>query len=456
MAIASTVGILGSIFMRHPAYELTGYEESHLSEEEKARRADEKGPYLKQRPPMWRFYYGYSLLIFLIVFLPTSSALVNYLNLNRTYRLAFAFVATASLLAFSVIGIPFPRCGNAESEGAAAVTASEPLNENEHAADAEEEAAQAKSKEAVVAEVFLSHEDAGKLEQQVPDTEINYIAPQYQTSFLRNLLTLELWALWFTIFCVNGTEMVIMNNASYIYAALAGEDTSNDRRTLLTVLNGAGSATGRLFMALFERWTQTRDPEKRIPLTVGLFIPTASVIIALVLFLAVPKVLLPLPYVVNALGNGFLGAVVILVTQTIYAKDHAKHYHMCFFGIAMASIALNRYMYGEWYTVHNVTNREYCIERVCVQTPLLVMLGLSVCAFGSTMIVHFTYRNFCKRVLAERHQILHEQETLEASDDVPRNDNSDTVEPVAAAPDATDGVPPSSQKEKNAYSDYRL
>ncbi|EPY25789.1 hypothetical protein STCU_00928 [Strigomonas culicis] len=455
MAIAFTVGVLSSIFMRHPAYELTGYEESHLPEEEKARRVDEKGPYLKQRPPMWRFYYGFGVIIFLIAFLPTASALVNYLDLNEKYRFGFAFVSTVSLASFAVIAIPFPKRGNAEREGAAAVTASEPLNESEHAAYAEE-AAPGKSKEAVVAEVFLSPEDTGRLSQQVPDTEIDYIAPQYQTSFLRNLLTVELWALWWTIFCISGTMDVITNNASYIFASLAGRETSDDTRNLLTVLNGVGSGTGRLFMALLEYQTQRRAPEKRIPLTVALFIPTTLVIITLVLLLSLPRDALPLPYVVAAFGNGFLAASMILVTQTIYAKDHAKHYHFCFFATAMASIALNRYMYGEWYTVHNTGQEDYCTHRVCVQTPLLVLLGLCVSAFGSNMIVHVTYRRFCNKILEERERILQQHRHQEISDEAPREADHYNLQPVAAFEDAVDVAPPSFQKERNVDSDYRV
>lgn len=406
MVWAVIVGVLGAIFLRLPEYHLTGYQESHLSAEEKERRLTTKTQYLKQKPPMWRFYYGFVLMVLLIVFLPVTSALADYLSLGVEKKRAFAIVATILTAGFFVIALPLEN-----------VRPKRPAASNVDEFDAVEEVQNTSQTSSNEVEKPLPLVDV-TLDEEELDTEVDYIAPQYQTSFLRNLLSVNLWALWWTSFCIVGAEGVIMNNASYIFGALAGEKVSDETRTLLTVLNGVGSAAGRLMMSYFEAWSQKRPAEKRIPITVALFFPTTSIIITIVLFLTLPKRVLPLPYVIAALGNGFLAASTILVTRTIYARDPAKHYHFCFLATAASSIALNRFLYGEWYTVQaeKLGKSLLCTHRKCVQMPLLVLLGLACSAFVSNVVVHFTYRRYCQRILSERRRV--------------RGENSESSEPL--------------------------
>lgn len=99
-------------------------------------------------------------------------------------------------------------------------------------------------------------------------------------------------------------------------------------------------------MSYFEYWSSSRPPEKRIPITVALFIPACTVTITIILFLAVPPSVLPLPFVLGALGNGFLAATTVLTMRTIYAKDPAKHYNFLFIASTISLIAFNRFLYG--------------------------------------------------------------------------------------------------------------
>ncbi|GET87020.1 hypothetical protein, conserved [Leishmania tarentolae] len=398
MMFAAIVGVLGIIFLRLPAYHLTGYEESHLSAAEKEERLASMSQYLKQKAPMWRFYYGFALMVVLIVFLPLTTGLVDYLQLGQKEKLAFAIVTTILATGFVVIAIPpeLFQCSRRSS----------PADESLGTANQVEGSPYTDPNDVPKPLPFAS----STVIEEAVDTEVDYIAPQYQTSFVRNLLSVHLWALWWTSFCIVGAEEVIMNNSSFIFGAFAGEKTSTSTRTLLTVLNGVGSATGRLLMSFFETWSQNRPAEKRIPLTVSLFIPTTSIIITIVLFLTLPKQALPLPYVVAAIGNGFLAATTILITRTIYARDPAKHYHFCFLAAAASSIVLNRFLYGEWYTVQSekLGNSLLCTSRKCVQMPLLVLLGLACTAFVSNIVVHLTYRRYSERVLAERRRLREE------------------------------------------------
>lgn len=84
LAFSAVMGIL-IIFMRLPEYHLTGYEMTHLSDAEKEERLATKTQYLKQKPPMRRFAYAFVVLVLLIIYLPTESAVVSYKSLNKDY-----------------------------------------------------------------------------------------------------------------------------------------------------------------------------------------------------------------------------------------------------------------------------------------------------------------------------------------------------------------------------------
>ncbi|CAD2220781.1 hypothetical protein AGDE_00260 [Angomonas deanei] len=106
---AVVMGILELIFMRNPLYHLSGYQQSHLSEEEKKRRLATKAQYLRQDPPLWRFIIGYGVLIALIIYLPAQSACVQYLDLGKEYTVAFAIVTVIIMLMIVLVLIPDPR-----------------------------------------------------------------------------------------------------------------------------------------------------------------------------------------------------------------------------------------------------------------------------------------------------------------------------------------------------------
>ena len=428
-ALSIVVGGFCIAFLRLPSYHLTQYEQKHLPIEERQRRENTKAQYLRQKVPLWRFVFGFVILIILIIFLPTQSALTSYKHLGKKPKLAFAIVTTILTLLYLLVAAPVPfwdpvpQCSSEDSTEdvideanlSAALETGSPNAEkddfNEPYCDSDDavgnDGLSKGYNDAVVVEAFKEKEEKEEKEKAV-ETEIDYIAPAYQGSFLHNLLTLELWALWWTMFTVVGTEFVIIYNATNVLAALDGKDPSSSLSTLLTVLNGVGSAVGRLLMSVFEVWTQKRKAEDRIPITVSLFFPTGSIILSVILFLVLPGAALPLPYVVAALGNGFLAGVTLLVTRTIFAKDPAKHYNFCFTATMLASLVFNRFLFGEWYTVQAEKNPEQnaknhrCYGKHCVLMPLVVLMSLAATAFVTDFILHVRYRSFCQRALAER------------------------------------------------------
>ncbi|RHW71670.1 Protein Associated with Differentiation [Trypanosoma brucei equiperdum] len=379
MSFSLVVGTLAVVFMNLPPFHLTGYQKTHLDEEEKAQRLARKGVYLKQKAPMWRFVHGFAILVTLIVFLPLQGALVAYLKLGSNFKVGFAVTVIVLTVIFPFMAFPLTTFDGKR-----------PHDDSEGETCCRRE----------VAEEVSASDDTGV------ETDVDYIAPQFQETFIEGLKTARLWCLLWSIFCCVGVHYVIIYNARFIYTALAGEVPDDALNALLTVLNGVGSAVGRLCMSYFEVWSQKRRAEDRVPITLSMFVPSVCIITMLTLILTLPKAALPLPYFIAALSNGFTAAIIALVTRTIFAKDPAKHYNFCFLGSVLSAIFLNRLLYGEWYTQQaDKLDQDVCTERVCVVMPLAFMLGLAFPAFATSTYLHLQYRNLCMLALDERRRI---------------------------------------------------
>ncbi|KEG13177.1 hypothetical protein DQ04_01171100 [Trypanosoma grayi] len=395
------VGTVVIIFVRLPSYHLTGYEQNHLSIEEKERRMARKAVYLRQKAPLWRFFYGLAVIIVLIIFLPLQSALVAYLQLGRPYQTAFAAVTVVITLLLPLMAVPWDymdrRWVKQEEQ-----SQSNDECDIEHDMDREADAIQHDKS---------PFESPRKVESV--ETDVDYIAPQYQTTFLQSVCTPGLWAFFWTFFCGVGSEFVIIFNARFILGALSESRVDDSMGTLLTIINGVGSAVGRLMMSYFEIWSQKRKAEDRVPITISLFVPTVAIIVALVLFLVLPSSVALLAFALAAIGNGFCASVSILVVRTIYAKDPAKHYNFAFNALWISALLLNRLLYGEWYA-HEAEKQGgvLCFGKSCVLMPMVVMIGLNVTGFVANVYLHVIYSRFSQKVLAERRRVK-QQEALE-------------------------------------------
>ncbi|CBH12803.1 hypothetical protein, conserved [Trypanosoma brucei gambiense DAL972] len=404
MSWALAAGILALTFVRLPPFHLTGYQEKHLDEEEKAQLRMTKTVYLKQKAPMWRFVHGFAILVTLIVFLPLQGSLVAYLKLGSNFKVGFALVVIALIVIFPFMAFPLTTFDGKR-----------PHDDSD-----------SKAKEHVGA-----GDEVSAAEDKVVETDVDYIAPQFQETFIAGLKTARLWCLLWSAFCCLGANYVIIYNARFFYTALAGEAPEDALNTLLTVLNGAGSAVGRLCMGYFEIWSQKRPAADRIPITAALYVPSVCIITMLTLFLTLPKAALPLPYFIVAFSNGFTAATMALVTRTIFAKDPAKHYNFCFIGSIMSAIFLNRLLYGEWYTQQaDKLGQDVCTERVCVVMPLAFMLGLAFLGFLTTTYLHLQYRRLCKLALAERQRIREEERVVNELPSNPTEPTGNAGEPV--------------------------
>ncbi|KAG5471542.1 hypothetical protein LSCM1_01636 [Leishmania martiniquensis] len=404
-AFVAVVGVFCVVFVKLPPYQLTGYEENYLTEAEKEKRLSTKRAYLEKVPSPRRFVFGFVLVAFLIVFLPLQSAVVAYLGLGHLYKVAFAAVTIGVMVLYTVIAIPLRWL----DVGSANIA--ENLLE---ATQTPELAARTMSGSHMTAAERLSmhiHTTRTSIADQAIFSaagidESLHIAPQYQTTFFQSICTLKLWALAYSLFCIFGTQMVIIVNARFVYAAASETHMTQEIASLLTVFNGAGSAVGRIIMSIFEVWTQKRKPEERIPLTIALFIPSLILLTASLMLLFVWKEWLLIPFGLTALGNGFSAASVVLVMRTLYAKDVANHYNFMSLSSLTSSLLLNQMLYGNWYTKEaRKQHSNICMGRQCIFVPLVIMSALLFTSLLSTMYVHIQYKTFCEHALAERAQL---------------------------------------------------
>lgn len=409
-AFVAAVGLFCVLFMELPPYQLTGYEDTYLTEAEKAKRLATKRAYLEKVPSPRRFVIGFALVSVLIVFLPVQSAVVAYKKLGHPYKLGFAVATVAVMALYTVIAVPLRWL----DVGSASIV--DQLPEEDEAA---ESAAAASGGRRMTASQRLSrriNSTRTSIAEQaifsaVAIDESAHIAPQYQTTFYESVCTLKLWALAYSLFCIFGTQMVIIVNARFVYAAASEVKMTQEVATLLTVFNGAGSAVGRIIMSIFEVWTQKRKPEERIPLTIALFIPSLIMLAASVLLLVVRTEWLLIPFGLTALGNGFSAASVVLVMRTLYAKDVANHYNCMSLASLVASVLLNQMLYGGWYTKEAAKqhNDNLCLGRQCIFVPFVVMSALLFTSLFSTLYVHLKYKAFCADSLAERAMLRNER-----------------------------------------------
>ncbi|EPY23647.1 hypothetical protein STCU_07593, partial [Strigomonas culicis] len=303
MAYGLFMGILCAFFMKHPSYYLTGLQKKQLSIEEQEKLSRYKAQYLRQKPTMYRFVYAGCIMIFLIILLPVQGCVVAYMNLGKPYKLAFAVIVMICSFLMMLTPIPFHKiqCIHAkvDKRSRRGIAQEEPFEEID-APVADKPTTTAVNNTTDTLSIVESESSLAKIE-----TDVDYIAPQYQTSFWRNLGTLHLWTMLWSLFSIVGTECTVISNANYIYGAMHEQKVTTSERAMLTAINGACSAAGRLFMSWLETWTQHRAPEKRIPITVTLFVPAIAILITCIFFVALPPKAAVLPFITLGIGNGF-------------------------------------------------------------------------------------------------------------------------------------------------------
>lgn len=394
MGIAIFGGVLTISVQRLPPYHIPTRVMAKMSAEEIEDRLSTKVLFMKKPTAVRRLYYALGVVIFLVFFLPIQTCIVTFGSLEDAWKIAFAVVVMVALAIYPAFCLPVRWFGGMDEE--------EQVHEEGHA-----------------------HEHTLEEDQQEVLDDVEYIAPQYQTTFAEGLCTLRLWCIFASCFTIVGSQLVVGYYYVFIAMALRGEVTDEDFRALLASLNGVGSAVGRLFLAWYEHWSQNRAPEDRQPITACLLFPSVFTMVGLILWIVLPGKSLAVGHFVLALGNGSGAAAAVLIFRGIFAKEPAKHYNFAFLSSMVAAVVLNRVAFAEWYSkesYHYFSDETYelvkekyeslgevpphntlvCMKKRCVLMPMILMIGLIAISTVGTVYLHVEYALYCKDILAAR------------------------------------------------------
>lgn len=414
MVIGLLAGTLTIFLMRLPPYHIPSKVQAKLSEKEIEDRHSTKQLFMKKTPSKRRFYIALGFVVFLVFFLPLQTCLVVFLELDQAWKTAFAVIVIAALLIYPIFCLPLPILGGNEDE------------------------------DIHVQSVHHTQHNLEEEQQEVLE-DLDFIAPQYQTTFVEGLATIRLWCIFAACFAIVGSQLVIQYYYVFIAMALQGKPTDEHFKALLATLNGVGSAIGRLFLAWFEWWSQDRPPKERIPITSCLFFPVGFTLLGLILWIVLPGKSLAVGHFIMALGNGSAAAAAVLVFRCIFAKEPAKHYNFAFLASLVAAVLLNRVAFAEWYekqsyeyivsacfgpvattrddtpamemkpdiskdecTSPNVwidnynTHTQVCMEKKCVLMPMILMIALVGLSVFAALYLHIEYKKYCKDIIAAR------------------------------------------------------
>ncbi|RNF27562.1 uncharacterized protein Tco025E_00212 [Trypanosoma conorhini] len=388
--LGMVAAFLGFLFVEVPPYIIRGSEEQVLTGAQRKERYRIRRQFLRQKAPAARFAIGFAVVIILTFFLPIQGALSAYMELTRVHHVVFACISFGLLAFYPIMALPWkvldrnlplPHAGSFSGRSSHVGRFSR-----------------------------FSVVSRDTMDSMALVREMDYIAPQYQTTLKQNLKTLRFWALLWMVFSAAGTQIVVMGNMRFLFGALAGKPLDDSFVALLVVLIGVGSGLGRILLSGLEVMTQGRPAEERTPVTFTLFVPSVLSVVALVLLLVLPTHALPLPCFLMALVNGSAAAAIVIVLRTIFAADVAKHYNFCSIAGIASSLLMNRMVYGEWYTRQaEKQGSTLCYGKQCVLMPLLVCLGACLSCVLAVAYIHWDYCSFCRKMLELRAEKLASQ-----------------------------------------------
>ncbi|EKG06698.1 hypothetical protein TCSYLVIO_002189 [Trypanosoma cruzi] len=382
--------LIGTYFTRLPMYFPCSWRKKRLSSEEAAEREKTLDLYMSQQAPMRRLRIGVMLVVAMLIFSTTQSIATAYVDTSHVGYLAISIVAVLLMASFSVIAMPFQFLGRytpvcpTHMEGIGNATTG------------------------------LEHERTGETicEGAVADgndLRANVVAvpaPQYSGSFWSHLLTVDLWAVWLACFGMWGTGTVMQMNAAQIYRSKNNGKFDTRTLTLYVAIMSVGSAAGRMAMGYLDMNLSAlqRAGKTRTLTTIALPIGPLLLVAAYLFFAVLPGSALLLPFLLGAMGNGVGWGVGVIALRMMYSEDIGKHYNFCFTSGAVATIALNRFMFGEMYDAEARRRGEFpsCNHPRCVRNQMFILLAVNVVATLAAALVHWRFSRFTRARLDER------------------------------------------------------
>lgn len=264
----------------------------------------------------------------------------------------------------------------------------------------------------------------------VPEGIAPSIVPCIPTSFLQSVMGPMIWCMWIIGFTKASIGVIVGNQAQIMNAANDGDfDAKNN--SLAVALLGIGSAIGRILIGVAETFFQRRNalhrekqlrweaengpaceeqrrnaPEKgevdlrpafhRYDSTVVCLFPVFPAILTLCVFAFTfaPVSMFPIIFVPLGACHGGWISIGALAIREMFSKDVAMHYSFTVTSGIVASITLNRFMFGTWFDEETERSRGAdgysCAGYACFRNSLYVVGSL--CIFSTFVSAYTAHR----------------------------------------------------------------
>ncbi|KAH8605455.1 hypothetical protein ERJ75_001624100 [Trypanosoma vivax] len=376
--------VLALCIVRLPAYFPCAWRRRRLTEAEQEERRATLSLYMRQPASPRRLGTAVGLVLTLLVFLTTQSIATAYIKVTHGVRVAISVIALLLMVAFSVIALPFQVLGRYTPVRATSMnTIGEVVEEN------------------------ACPDTAGGDEAPAP-APAPTPPPQYRSSFWSNLLTIDLWCMWLTLFGVWGTGTVMIMNVAQIYGSINYGVTESSTLTLFITIISVGSAIGRMSMGYLDivLTRRQRAGKGRTLTTVALPLCPLLMAVAFLLLAVLPAKALSLPLFLGGLGNGAGWGLGVLSFRMMYASDIGKHYNFGFSSGIVSTVLLNSVMFGGMYDAVAKRRKEApsCGDPECVRTQMFILMGVNIIAIVAAAVAHVRFARFTAAELLKRNE----------------------------------------------------
>ncbi|KAH8605598.1 hypothetical protein ERJ75_001624000 [Trypanosoma vivax] len=378
------VAVIALCVVRLPAYFPCAWRRRRLTEAEQEERRATLSLYMRQPASPRRLGTAVGLVLTLLVFLTTQSIATAYIKVTHGVRVAISVIALLLMVAFSVIALPFQVLGRYTPVRATSMnTIGEVVEEN------------------------ACPDTAGGDEAPAP-APAPTPPPQYRSSFWSNLLTIDLWCMWLTLFGVWGTGTVMIMNVAQIYGSINYGVTESSTLTLFITIISVGSAIGRMSMGYLDivLTRRQRAGKGRTLTTVALPLCPLLMAVAFLLLAVLPAKALSLPLFLGGLGNGAGWGLGVLSFRMMYASDIGKHYNFGFSSGIVSTVLLNSVMFGGMYDAVAKRRKEApsCGDPECVRTQMFILMGVNIIAIVAAAVAHVRFARFTAAELLKRNE----------------------------------------------------
>lgn len=259
--------------------------------------------------------------------------------------------------------------------------------------------------------------------------------PSVSTKFLESIKDPIIWCFWLTFFAMTGANGVLNGNQAQILTAANGGLFDQKLNSLTVALYGIGSACGRIIVGMLETLFHRRnailrekqlvwlaengvdtndvetlegavnnenvlnDKPNMIPIhhrlnsSVLCFLPLPPLVLGAssILCAVLPVQSYPALFWIAGASYGSSLSLTILGVREIFSVDVAQHYNFVTAAGMLASVLLNRLMFGMWYDdetkSHLAADGISCAGYSCFADSLYVCAAICFCAVFSSAFV---------------------------------------------------------------------